>query len=213
MQSEIDSLRQCITELEARKAELEIENAKIPELRKKLAENTTNIVVKLEQKQLQNDNTPSNNSFNFNLVANYYDKPLEDKKIDTFLDEQASDTRYSIFEKIPKISKPMTEISAKNTDTNLLDSSIDNSLNKSLKAEESIPTESQIFVFSSSETSALSIPLSHASNSENKISENNKYLLETKSDYDDENGIEGKYKIRSYNLKYEQNEIEIEITA
>ncbi|RGB25791.1 hypothetical protein C1646_771270 [Rhizophagus diaphanus] len=101
MQSEIDLLRQRITELEARKAELEIENAEISELRKKLAElearnvelikqivednnrrdakieDTTDRVAKLEQKQLQNDNTPSNNSSNFN----FHDKPLEDRKM------------------------------------------------------------------------------------------------------------------------------------
>ena len=38
MQSEIDLLKQRITELEARNVELETENAEIPELRKKLAE-------------------------------------------------------------------------------------------------------------------------------------------------------------------------------
>ncbi|CAG8801880.1 19666_t:CDS:2 [Gigaspora margarita] len=50
-------------------------------------EDTTDRVAKLEQKQLQNDNIPSNNSSNFNFVADYHDKPLEDKKMDTFLDE------------------------------------------------------------------------------------------------------------------------------
>ncbi|KAF0551171.1 hypothetical protein F8M41_023587 [Gigaspora margarita] len=50
-------------------------------------EDTTDRVAKLKQKQLQNDNIPSNNSSNFNLVADYHDKPLEDKKMDTFLDE------------------------------------------------------------------------------------------------------------------------------
>ncbi|RGB23538.1 hypothetical protein C1646_774329 [Rhizophagus diaphanus] len=38
MQSEVDLLKQRITDLEARKAELEVKNAEIPELRKKLAE-------------------------------------------------------------------------------------------------------------------------------------------------------------------------------
>jgi hypothetical protein len=109
MQSEIDLLKQRITELEARKAELEVENAEIPELRKKLAEvearnaelikqimeennrrdakikDTTDRVVKLEQKQLPNDNTPNNNSSDFNLGENHHEKSLEDKKIDAFL--------------------------------------------------------------------------------------------------------------------------------
>jgi hypothetical protein len=92
MQSKIDLLKQRITELEARKAKLEVKNAEIPELRKKLAEvearnaelikqimeennrcdakikDTTDRVSKLEQKQLPNDNTPNNNSSGFNSV-------------------------------------------------------------------------------------------------------------------------------------------------
>jgi len=87
MQSEIDLLKQRITELEARNVELETENAEIPELRKKLAEipelrkklaevearnaelmkqmieenNRRDArIEKLEEKQLQNDNTPNN---------------------------------------------------------------------------------------------------------------------------------------------------------
>ncbi|CAG8793927.1 5822_t:CDS:1, partial [Racocetra fulgida] len=34
-----------------------------------------------------------------------------------------------------------------------------------------------------------------------------------KLDHDDENGIEGRYETGSYNLKYEQHGIEIEVTA
>ncbi|RIB00668.1 hypothetical protein C2G38_2150772 [Gigaspora rosea] len=44
MQSEIDSLRQRITELEVEKAELEAKNSEIPELRKKLAEFEVRVV-------------------------------------------------------------------------------------------------------------------------------------------------------------------------
>lgn len=44
MQSEIDSLRQRITELELEKAELEAKNSEIPELRKKLAEFEVRVV-------------------------------------------------------------------------------------------------------------------------------------------------------------------------
>ena len=104
MQTEIDSLRQRITELEAEKAELKAEleakNSEIPELKKKLAEvearnvkiearnaelmkqiieennrrdarieDTNERVVKLEQKQFLNDNTPNNNLSNFNSDA------------------------------------------------------------------------------------------------------------------------------------------------
>uniref|UniRef100_U9TK13 Uncharacterized protein n=2 Tax=Rhizophagus irregularis (strain DAOM 181602 / DAOM 197198 / MUCL 43194) TaxID=747089 RepID=U9TK13_RHIID len=109
MQSEVDLLKQRITELEARKAELEVKNAEIPELRKKLAEvearngklikqimeennrrdakikNTTDRVAKLEQKQLLNDNAPNNNSSDFNSGKNHHEKSLEDKEIDAFL--------------------------------------------------------------------------------------------------------------------------------
>ncbi|PKY23338.1 hypothetical protein RhiirB3_505626 [Rhizophagus irregularis] len=109
MQSEVDLLKQRITELKARKAELGVENAEIPELRKKLAEvearngklikqimeennrrdakikNTTDRVAKLEQKQLLNDNAPNNNSSDFNSGENHHEKSLEDKEIDAFL--------------------------------------------------------------------------------------------------------------------------------
>jgi hypothetical protein len=113
MESEIDSLRQRVIELEAEKAELKAEleakNSEIPELKKKLAEvearnselirqimeennrrdarieDTTDRILKLEQ--LQNDNTPNNNSSNFNLVTGHHEKPLEDRETDDFLNE------------------------------------------------------------------------------------------------------------------------------
>ncbi|RIA91009.1 hypothetical protein C1645_822583 [Glomus cerebriforme] len=113
MESEIDSLRQRITELEAEKAELKVEleakNSEIPELKKKLAEvkarnsklikqimeennrhdarieDTTDRILKLEQ--LQNNNTPNNNSPNFNLVMGHHEKSLEDRETDDFLNE------------------------------------------------------------------------------------------------------------------------------
>jgi hypothetical protein len=122
MQTEIDSLRQRITELEAEKAELKAEleakNTEIPELKKKLAEvearnveiearnadlmkqmieennrrdarieDTNDRVAKLEQKQLQNDDTPNNNLSNFNSGAEHHEEPLEDKGMDNFLNE------------------------------------------------------------------------------------------------------------------------------
>ncbi|GBC00293.1 hypothetical protein RclHR1_03800009 [Rhizophagus clarus] len=122
MQTEIDSLRQRITELEAEKAELKAEleakNSEIPELRKKLAEvearnveiearnaelmkqmieennrrdarieDTNDRVAKLEQKQLQKDNTPNNNLSNFNSAEDHHEKPLDDKVTDDFLNE------------------------------------------------------------------------------------------------------------------------------
>src|ERR1043166_1104228 len=119
MQSEIDLLKQRITELEARNVELETENAEIPELRKKLAEipelrkklaevEARNVEIearnaelmkqmieennrrdarieKLEEKQLQNDNTPNNILSNFNSGAVHHEKPLEEKEMDSFL--------------------------------------------------------------------------------------------------------------------------------
>ncbi|PKB96519.1 hypothetical protein RhiirA5_506933 [Rhizophagus irregularis] len=122
MQTEIASLRQRITELEAEKAELKAEleakNSEIPELKKKLAEvearnvkiearnaelmkqmieennrrdvrieDTNDRVAKLEQKQLQNDGTPNNNLSNFNSGEDYHEKPLEDRRMDDFLNE------------------------------------------------------------------------------------------------------------------------------
>ncbi|GES92215.1 hypothetical protein GLOIN_2v1806924 [Rhizophagus clarus] len=84
VQTEIDSLRQRITELEAEKAELkaelEVKNSEIPELKKKLAESCeigTEAV----------DNTPNNNLSNFNLVTDHHEKSLEDKETDEFLNE------------------------------------------------------------------------------------------------------------------------------
>src|SRR3954462_2054727 len=133
MQTEIDLLKQRITELEA---ELETKNSEIPELRKKLAESetrdveiqelrkkvaeveaknaelirqmmeennrrdariedleknktdTTDRVTELEQKQLQNANTPNNKSSNFNSDADHHEKPLDDKVTDDFLNEE-----------------------------------------------------------------------------------------------------------------------------
>ncbi|RGB21603.1 hypothetical protein C1646_777652 [Rhizophagus diaphanus] len=121
MQSEIDLLKQCINELEARNVELETENAEIPELKKKLAEipefrkklaevEAKNVEIearnaklmkqmieannrrdarieKLEEKQLQNDNTPNNILSNFNSGAVHHEKLLEEKEMDSFLFE------------------------------------------------------------------------------------------------------------------------------
>ena len=135
MQSEIDLLKQRITELEARNVELETENAEIPELRKKLAEipelrkklaevEARNVEIearnaelmkqmieennrrdarieKLEEKQLQSDNTPNNNLSNFALApdssnpsgeansgVDHHEKSSQEKEMDIFLDEE-----------------------------------------------------------------------------------------------------------------------------
>jgi hypothetical protein len=71
VQSKIDSLRQRIAEIEAenavipeprkRVAEFETENAKIPEPRKKVVEVEARLVI-LEQRLLQNDNIPNDNT-------------------------------------------------------------------------------------------------------------------------------------------------------
>src|SRR4051794_7058609 len=147
MSSELESLKQRITELEA---ELEAKNSEIPELRKKLAEfearnveihelrkkvaevearnvelikqmmeekeennrrdariedlekNTTDRVTKVEEKQLQDDNSPNNNSSNFNSDADHLEKSSEDKEIDTFLVEVS---KKSIGEDIRRCNK------------------------------------------------------------------------------------------------------------
>ncbi|RIA92670.1 hypothetical protein C1645_820413 [Glomus cerebriforme] len=93
MQTEINSLRQCITALEAEKvklkAEFKIKNSEISKLKKNLLriENTNDRVAKLEQKQLQNNNTLNNNLSNFNSDAEYHEKPLKNKEIDDFLNK------------------------------------------------------------------------------------------------------------------------------
>ena len=43
--------------------------------------------MKLEQKQLQNDNTSNNNLSNFNSDAKHHKKLLKDKKMDNFLNK------------------------------------------------------------------------------------------------------------------------------
>ncbi|GBB89091.1 hypothetical protein RclHR1_15770002 [Rhizophagus clarus] len=109
---ELEVLKQRIIELEAENAEIpELRNklAKIPELRKKLAEvEARNVKIearneelmkrmikennrrdarieKLEEKQLQNNNTPNNILSNFNSDAIHHEKPLEEKEMDNFL--------------------------------------------------------------------------------------------------------------------------------
>ena len=105
MSSELEVLKQRIIELEA-------ENAEIPELRKKLAEilelrkklaevearNTELMkqmieensrrdarIEKLEEKQLQSDNTPNNILSNFNSGVVHHEKSSEEKEMDNFL--------------------------------------------------------------------------------------------------------------------------------
>jgi len=105
MQSEIDSLKQRIIELEIknaiipelrkRVAKLKTENAEIPELRKKVVEVEARLVI-LKQRLLQNDNTPNDpkgnnapndNTSNFNLVTDYHKKLLKDKEMNDFLNK------------------------------------------------------------------------------------------------------------------------------
>src|SRR3954471_9733130 len=122
MQSEIDSLRQRITELEAEKAELEAKNS---ELLKRVIEETTKYkaendelrvrieeleknktdtaklvsenvelrdrVTKVEQRQLQNDNSSNNDLSNFNSNAEKHRNLLENKEMDDFSSEESVD--------------------------------------------------------------------------------------------------------------------------
>ncbi|GBB91023.1 hypothetical protein RclHR1_18100002 [Rhizophagus clarus] len=92
--SEILEFKKMFAEVEARNVEIEARN---PELMKQMIEennrrdakieDTNDRVAKLEQKQLQNDNTPNNNLSNFNLVTDRHEKSLEDKETDEFLNE------------------------------------------------------------------------------------------------------------------------------
>jgi hypothetical protein len=91
--AELEAENAVIPELRKRVAELELEteNAEIPELRKKVVEVEARLVI-LEQRPLQNDNTPNDNApndntSNFNLITNHHGKSLEDKKTDDFLNE------------------------------------------------------------------------------------------------------------------------------
>src|SRR5438874_4085822 len=105
MSSELEVLKQRIIEVEA-------ENAEIPELRKKLAEvEARNVEIearnaklmkqmieknnrrdarieKLEEKQLQSDNTPNNILSNFNSGVVHHEKSSQEKEMDIFLDEE-----------------------------------------------------------------------------------------------------------------------------
>jgi len=103
MQSEIESLKLRITELEARNVELETENAEIPELRKKLTE-IPELRKKLAEVEARNAELmqrmmEENNRPNFNSGADqgdglkretpppHHEKPLEDEGMDDFLNE------------------------------------------------------------------------------------------------------------------------------
>ncbi|GES94129.1 hypothetical protein GLOIN_2v1806926 [Rhizophagus clarus] len=69
------------------------ENAKLKARIEELESEFRDRITKVEQKQtLQsaltaNDNTPNNNSSNFNLVTSHHEKPLEDRETDDFLNE------------------------------------------------------------------------------------------------------------------------------
>ncbi|RGB39846.1 hypothetical protein C1646_445593 [Rhizophagus diaphanus] len=92
--AEIPELRKKLAEVEARNVEIEARNAEL--MKQMIVENnrrdariedTNDRVTKLEQKQLQNDDTPNNNLSNFNSGAEHHEEPLEDKGMDDFLNE------------------------------------------------------------------------------------------------------------------------------
>src|SRR4051794_13126284 len=93
--SEIPELRKKVAEVEAKNAELirqmteenNRRDARIEDLEKNKTD-TTDRVTELEQKQLQNANTPNNKSSNFNSDADHHEKPLDDKVTDNFLNEE-----------------------------------------------------------------------------------------------------------------------------
>ncbi|POG81142.1 hypothetical protein GLOIN_2v1835304 [Rhizophagus irregularis DAOM 181602=DAOM 197198] len=136
MSSELEVLKQRIIELEAENAEipeLRKKLAEIPELRKKLAEvEARNVEIearnaelmkqmieennrrdaridKLEEKQLQNDNTPNNILSNFNSGVVHHEKPLEEKEMDNFLLEAHKKIVSSEIKQRNKEKKLLTE--------------------------------------------------------------------------------------------------------
>src|SRR3954462_7561072 len=113
MPFELELLKQRITELEAENvviAELRKENAELrkentdfrmkfanfeaerAELRARIEElesekiEVRDRLTKVEQRQSQNDNTPNNNSPNFNLGVDHHEKSSQEKEMDNFLD-------------------------------------------------------------------------------------------------------------------------------
>ncbi|GBC43422.2 hypothetical protein GLOIN_2v1835304 [Rhizophagus irregularis DAOM 181602=DAOM 197198] len=136
MSSELEVLKQRIIELEAENAEipeLRKKLAEIPELRKKLAEvEARNVEIearnaelmkqmieennrrdaridKLEEKQLQNDNTPNKILSNFNSGVVHHEKPLEEKEMDNFLLEAHKKIVSSEIKQRNKEKKLLTE--------------------------------------------------------------------------------------------------------
>src|SRR5436305_12767920 len=115
LEAELETKNSEITELRKRLAEFEARDVKIHKLRKKvvkveaknaelikqmieennrrdtriedLEKNKTDRVMKLEQKQLQNDSTPNNSIANFNSGVVHPEKSLEDQEMDIFLVE------------------------------------------------------------------------------------------------------------------------------
>src|ERR1043165_6401758 len=83
--AEIPELRKKLAEVEARNVEIEVRNAKL--MKQMIEENNRHDtrIEKLEEKQLQNDNTPNNILSNFNSGTIHHEKPLEEKEMDNFL--------------------------------------------------------------------------------------------------------------------------------
>ncbi|RIA85577.1 hypothetical protein C1645_830581 [Glomus cerebriforme] len=92
--AEIPELKKKLVEVEARNVKIEARNAKL--MKQMIEENNQRDarIEKLEEKQLQSDNTPNNNLSNFTLapLANlgvvHHEKSLQEKEIDIFLDEE-----------------------------------------------------------------------------------------------------------------------------
>jgi hypothetical protein len=61
------------------------ENAKLKARIEELESEFRDRITKVEQKQVLNDNSPNNNSSNFNSDAVHHKKPLEEKEMDSFL--------------------------------------------------------------------------------------------------------------------------------
>ncbi|RGB30061.1 hypothetical protein C1646_301474 [Rhizophagus diaphanus] len=83
--AEISELRKKLAEVEARNVEIEARNV---ELMKQIIEVNNQCdarIDKLEEKQLQNDNTPNNILSNFNSGVVHHEKLLEEKEMDNFL--------------------------------------------------------------------------------------------------------------------------------
>ncbi|RIA99372.1 hypothetical protein C1645_811618 [Glomus cerebriforme] len=141
-------LKQVIEETTKYKAE----NDKLRVRIKKLEKNKTNTtklmsenvepkdqVIKVKQRQLQNDNSPNNGLSNFNSVAENYRKLLEDKEMDDFSSKEPVDILDSIiaqleqYEPVCKINDVVSKatVSSKTSEKRGIDTFLNNVNKKS----------------------------------------------------------------------------------